>query len=114
MTEQTNDTASVPNVPAAILSEPVELDTPIRRGAQEIAAVQIRKPNSGELRGLNLVDLGQMHVDSLIKVLPRLTVPAITPIEAAQMNPADLLACGAEVASFLLTKRARQEASLPA
>ncbi|MDA5192789.1 phage tail assembly protein [Govanella unica] len=93
------------------LSAPVDLDEIITRGEQKIAFVQIRKPASGELRGLSLIELGQLHIDSLLKVLPRITVPTLTAQEVAAMPLCDLLACGAEVASFLLRKRDREAAS---
>ena len=82
----------------------VNLDTPIKRGEQTIDSLQIRKPASGELRGLSLVDLGQLKVNALHTVLPRVTIPPITEIEARALEPADLLACGAEIGSFLLQK----------
>jgi len=87
-----------------ILSDPITLDTPIRRGEETIGMLQIRKPGSGELRGLSLVDLGQLKVDAIIKVLPRVAVPIISEPEAANLDPADLLACGAEIGGFLLQK----------
>lgn len=87
----------------------VTLDTPIVRGEQTIDTLTIRKPGSGELRGLSLVDLGQLKVDALIKIAPRITLPPITEAEAANLDPADLLAFGAEMGSFLLQKRQRMD-----
>ncbi|HUD90233.1 phage tail assembly protein [Sphingobium sp.] len=88
----------------------VALDTPIVRGAQTIDTLQLRKPRSGELRGLSLVDLGQLKVDALIKILPRISMPTITEVEVGNMETADLLACGAEIGSFLLQKSQRTDA----
>lgn len=88
----------------------ITLDAPIQRGEEAINSVKIRKPNSGELRGLSLVDLGQLKVDALVKLLPRVTVPMLTPAEVSNMDPADLLACGAEIGSFLLQKAQRTDA----
>jgi hypothetical protein len=53
------------------------------------------------LRGLALVDLGQLKVDALGVLLPRITLPPLSPAEVANMDPADLLACGAEIGSFV-------------
>ncbi|HEX7856023.1 MAG TPA: phage tail assembly protein [Sphingobium sp.] len=83
----------------------INLDRPIVRGEQQITSVQIRKPDSGSLRGLNLVDLGQLKVDALIKVIPRVTLPPITEPEVSTMDMADLMAIGAEIGGFLLQKR---------
>ncbi|WP_062731901.1 phage tail assembly protein [Sphingobium abikonense] len=85
----------------------ITLDAPIVRGEQTIETLQLRKPKSGELRGLSLVDLGQLKVDALTKLLPRIAMPVITEADAANMEPADLLACGAEIGSFLLQKSQR-------
>ncbi|MDN4146437.1 phage tail assembly protein [Pseudomonas tohonis] len=92
----------------------VELDTPIKRGEQKITSIELRKPQSGELRGVHLGELLQLDVNSLIKVLPRISIPTLTEPEVAAMDPADLLAAGTKVAGFLLQKAARTEASLGA
>lgn len=80
------------------------LDEPIKRGDSEIPSVELRKPVSGELRGLNLTDLLQMDVSALHKVLPRITMPPLTEHEVAVMDTADLMQMGAKVAAFLLPK----------
>lgn len=80
----------------------ITLETPIERGEQTIATLQLRKPESGELRGLSLTSLLGMEVDGIIKLLPRITVPPITEAEAEALDLADLTACALEVADFLL------------
>jgi hypothetical protein len=93
-------------------TETVTLDSPIVRGETTIEALTIRKPMSGELRGVSLVELMQMDVLALRKVLPRITTPALTDIEVGRMDPADLVQCGVVVTGFLLTKAAKASASL--
>jgi hypothetical protein len=80
------------------------LDKPIKRGDNEITAVDLRKPDSGELRGISLLDIATMKTDALIKLLPRITNPLLTERDVAGLDPADLMALGAEVAGFLLKK----------
>ncbi|PWE46685.1 phage tail assembly protein [Pseudomonas prosekii] len=92
----------------------VHLDTPIVRGQTTLDSLTLRKPQSGELRGVQLVELLNMDVATLIKILPRLTSPAITAPEAASMDPADLLACGSKISGFLLQKSVKTDASLVA
>lgn len=87
----------------------VELDTPLKRGETEITELILRKPASGELRGLSLAEVLRMDTDSLVTLLPRISTPSLTPVEVRQMDPADLVQCGGEIASFLLTKRAKGE-----
>ncbi|MFU5016745.1 phage tail assembly protein, partial [Pseudomonas aeruginosa] len=64
-------------------------------------------------RGVSLLELMQMDVQALSKVLPRITSPSLTPQEVSAMDPADLMACGVTVSGFLLQKSAK-EASLVA
>lgn len=92
----------------------VTLDTPIKRGNTTIDTITLRKPASGELRGVHLVELLNMDVATLIKILPRISSPGITAPEAAGMDPADLLACGSKISGFLLQKSVKTEASLVA
>ena len=105
-----NDT---PNVVAAD-DNTVQLDTSVKRGKTEIAEVTLRKPTSGELRGIQLAELIQLDVASLIKVIPRLSNPALTTPEVANLDPADLLAIGGKIVGFLLQKSAKTDASLAA
>ncbi|MGP9665987.1 phage tail assembly protein [Halomonas sp. AOP22-C1-8] len=89
------------------VTEPIELDAPLKRGEQTIDSITLRKPKSGELRGVSLADVLQMQTDALITLIPRLSSPSLTAAEVRQMDPADLVQCGGEIAGFLLTKRAR-------
>ena len=89
----------------------ITLDSPVLRGEQKIEKVTVAKPNAGTLRGVSLASLAQSDVDALIKVLPRISIPAITEQEASKLDPADLLQLGSEVASFLLPKAAKPDAS---
>lgn len=82
----------------------ITLDEPIKRDKQTIESISIRKPKSGELRGINLADLLQMNTDAIMKVTPRVSEPTITIQEAEALEPADLLKIGAAIANFLLPK----------
>lgn len=89
----------------------IEFDTPIKRGSKTIDAITLRKPNSGELRGLSLSELMQLDVNSLQKVIPRISTPTLTEQDVQQMDPADLLKTGTLVAGFLLPKEVMESAS---
>lgn len=86
------------------LSDPIELDDPIIRGEQTIASLKLRLPRSGELRGLSMVDIVKLEVDTLHQLLPRITMPALTVEEASNLSPADLFSLAGEVANFFLPK----------
>lgn len=95
---------------SAAATRVIPLDAPIaRKGGDPIEELTIRKPGAGELRGLSLVELTQLQVTTLHKLLPRIAMPAITEADVAQMDPADLLAIGAELADFLLQKRQKPD-----
>ena len=92
---------------AAAKSNTITLDVPLKRGDQEITAVSVRRPAAGELRGLKLADVLQMDVSSLQVLLPRITSPALTAHDVAQMDPADLVQLATETAGFFMTKADR-------
>lgn len=108
MNDQASEAAGITTTRTVPLDKPL-----VRTGGETIDAVQLRKPGSGELRGLSLVDLTQLQVTTLHKLLPRITTPMLTEHDVAQLDPADLLAIGAELADFLLQRR-QKPASLGA
>jgi hypothetical protein len=95
------------------MNRTIVLDTPIKRGDNEITEIVVRKPDAGELRGVTLTDLLQMDVAALIRVIPRISIPSIAEVEVAKMDPADLVSIGGAVAGFLLPNSALAEAGLP-
>ena len=115
--EATTDNTAITSTEAAALAEAVAqrdpntvtLDTPIKRGALTIDKVTLRKPTSGELRGVSLTELLQMKVDALQAVLPRITQPMLHKQEMASLDPADLVNLGSVVIGFLLTKEQKSD-----
>lgn len=92
-------------------SNTITLDEPLVRADKTITEINLRKPNSGALRGIGLLELAQMDVSALEKLLPRITEPTLTKDEVAKLCPADLMQLGVKVANFLLTKQ--QQADYP-
>lgn len=109
-TNTTKATETVPGAPApdTAVIRTVALDNPIRRGETIIDTLQLRKPGAGELRGLAIADLARLDVSAILKVLPRITTPPISPEEAASLSIEDLFACSTEVGDFLLQKQDRE------
>ena len=89
----------------------VILDEPLQRGDTVITEIQLRKPKAGELRGVSLVDVANLDVMALQKVLPRITQPILTTQDVNNLDLADLMALGAEVAYFLAKKADRNMVS---
>lgn len=87
------------------------LDHDVRMGDGSVVipagtTVSVRKPDSGELRGLKLADLLQSDVTALMMLAPRITIPAVP--KGAKMDPADLTQFGGEVMDFLLPKAVKE------
>ena len=89
----------------------ITLDEPIQRGDTTITEITLRRPKAGELRGVSLIDIGNINVTALQQVLPRITSPTLTAQEVANLDPADLVQLGVEVAYFLVRKADRNTAS---
>ena len=102
MTETTPPAAK----PASI--ETVTLMEPIQRGEKIIEELQLRKPKAGELRGLSLQDVIGLDIGTMLKLLPRITEPALTDDEAADMDPADFTECAGTVRGFFMTAAERK------
>lgn len=79
----------------------VTLNTGFKRGDDIIKTVEIRKPTTGELRGVRLLDLAYMDVDAITTVIPRVTIPSMIAAEVRQMDPADFTLLATEIATFL-------------
>ncbi|RKR54205.1 tail assembly chaperone E/41/14-like protein [Yokenella regensburgei] len=86
---------------ATVNPNTVFLDTPIKRAGQTLESITLTEPNAGTLRGVSLAAVAQSEVDALIKVLPRMTYPALTETEVAAMKLPDLLQLAGKVIGFL-------------
>ncbi len=86
-----------------IYSAPIELAQPIKRGQTEVKEITLRRPGSGELRGLKLADLVQGDVNAVIRLVPRISQPTLLEQEVAALDAYDLTRCADEIAVFLQT-----------
>lgn len=86
----------------------VTLSDPIKRGEQVIEAITLRKPRAGELRGLNLQELINVDIAAILKVLPRISEPVLTPHECDMLDPADLAEMGGTIRGFFMTSAERE------
>ncbi len=85
----------------------VELENAIRRGNDELTQIQLRKPKTGELRGLNVVDILNMDVNAISTLLPRISTPALTKDEVQELPVEDFVLLAGETVSFLIPKKMR-------
>lgn len=104
------DKATPPPMPANPDIETVEFDTPIVRGELTISEVNINKPKTGALRGLSLADLLKLDVDTVIKLIPRVSTPPLAEHEVANLDPSDFLTISTAVVGFFGSTAQRQKA----
>lgn len=90
----------------------VDLDYGINRGSDVIQSITLRKPKTGALRGLKLSDVLSSDVNALIQLLPRITNPALTAAEIADLDPADFTSLATGVISFFATQELKEQSQL--
>ncbi|SUZ33623.1 hypothetical protein ROE7235_03396 [Roseibaca ekhonensis] len=81
------------------LADPLKTDS-----GKPITELEIMKPTSGALRGLQLAMLQAQDVNQLAKLLPRITRPALTSDQVWELDPADLAAIANRVSLFFMTR----------
>lgn len=93
------------------MAKSIALFTPVTRGKSTVKDVTITDAmkQTGSLRGLKLYDVMSSDVDSLIKLLPRITSPALTEAEVTGLHPSDLAQFAVAVADFLAPPSAQSE-----
>lgn len=104
------DATTLPPMPTNPDIETVEFDTPIVRGDMTISEVNINKPKTGALRGLSLSDLLKLDVDTVIKLVPRVSTPPLAEHEVAALDPTDFLSLSTAVVGFFASKEQREKA----
>lgn len=81
-------------------TQTITLNTPITRGDTTISELTIACPKTGSLRGLALADVVKMETDAMIKLIPRLTTPAIAEHEVADLSVDDYVNVATAVIGF--------------
>jgi len=80
------------------------LDIPLIAGPvidnKTIKKTQLRKPEAGELRGMQLTAILQMDVNTMFELLPRITTPRLDQVALAKLDTEDLTSLSAGVCSF--------------
>jgi hypothetical protein len=80
----------------------ITFDEGFKRGEQTITEITIRKPKTRALRGLTLVNILQLDVDTLAKLAPRITTPALSDNDVYDLSPSDLTKLSKEVVGFFV------------
>ena len=110
----TKETATAETTTAETTTAPkgIALSAPVTVNGQPVTHVQVSKPNAGAMRGLKLTEVLQMDVNTMVKLLPRITTPGLPPEVVAELEPADLLGLSQEVLVFFSTPTQRLEMGL--
>lgn len=82
----------------------IDLVRPLERDDKKIQQLNLRKPDSGELRGTSLAQLLTMDVDSVAEVVERISDPMVPAHEYMKMDPVDITNIALEVTGFLTGK----------
>lgn len=84
----------------------VTLGAPIKvENGDDITVVEVLRPTVGALRGLMLAQVQMQDVNALLKLLPRITKPALSPDQVAELDPSDF----ADMANQVSLSFMRQE-----
>ena len=65
----------------------VNLRHPVARGETRLTEIALRRPRTGELRGLKLAEVMVMEVSAMIALIPRIS--DLTGPEVAALDPRD-------------------------
>lgn len=85
----------------------ITLATPIVRGETSIETIDLRKPQAGELRGLTMQEIIGLEVSAILKLVPRISSPALIADEVERLEPEDLTEIAGAIRGFFMTKAER-------
>ncbi|GIC79507.1 phage tail assembly protein [Moritella sp. F3] len=81
-------------------SKMVALASPMTVGGEEVNEIELRKPNAGNLRGLNLISVVEMHFDAAMVLLPRIS--KLNERDILNMEPENFAPLMTEIAGFFV------------
>ena len=67
---------------------------------EEVGEIELRKPNAGNLRGLNLISVVEMHFDAAMTLLPRIS--KLNERDILNMEPENFAPLMTEIAGFFV------------
>ena len=87
----------------------VPLERPLSRGDSKVEQLRLRRPKSGDLRGISIAKLGQLDYDEVRTLLPRISEPRLIGEEVDAIDPADMIEIAGAITDFLFTARRKAE-----
>lgn len=92
----------------------VDLDNELLLGGLKVTRLMLRKPMGGDLRGVKMNDVYNADVVAIATVVSRISEPAVSAQRFMELPGEDIGSIAGEVVNFLLTRRQKAEAGLPA
>lgn len=89
--------ADLPELPQTIT---IDLDTPLKRGDDAIAALTFRRPTTVVLLDMSLIQLGLVDMDVMRDLLTRTSTVGLIGEEVDKIDGADMLQIAREVSDF--------------
>lgn len=80
-----------------VLSKPIKV-----QGGDPIEKVTVREPTTGELRGVRLSEVLAMDVNALLKIMPRVVMPYLTPVQIASLPLRDFTKLSSAFVGFFV------------
>lgn len=83
-------------------SQPIKRNGNDGKEGEEVTEVKLRKPSVGELRGLSMKNIMEMHVNEMLEIIPRISMPPLLKAEVEEMDPADFIRLADAVFTFFI------------
>ena len=79
-------------------STEVTLITPIR----DIEKITLIEPKAAQMKGVSLIGVNDLNVETLMILIPRVSTPALTTADIANMSMVEIMNVGGSLRSFLV------------
>ena len=87
----------------------VTLSTPVKIDGKDVTAINLRRPKTGDMRGLKIRAVHEMDVDTFTRLLPRITMPPLSPAQIADLELPDFVALSEKAFLFFTTPEQLKE-----
>lgn len=83
----------------------VILSKPLTWGGRTIETVTMRRPMSGDLRGIKIAGISEMDVNTILALVPRISMVPMPAQVVNDIDPADVVALGEAISGFFTPEK---------
>lgn len=83
-------------------SKIISLSKPLVFGDAKIEQLTLRRPSAGDLRGIKVQGIIDMDVNTILALLPRISLTPLAPSTVADIDPADLVSVCEALSGFFV------------